>query len=69
MKSKDWHFYDCMLAISVHPSKHKKVTLNHIIFYNALYGDTNFVDRRIFFIEDSYNDNNNINDDDEVVLV
>ena len=46
-----------------------KVTLNHIIFYNALYGDTNFVDRRIFFIEDSYNDNNNINDDDEVDLL
>ena len=33
------------------------------------YGGIHFIQRRIFFIEDSYNDNNNINDDDEVDLL
>ena len=33
------------------------------------YSGTNFKHRKMFFIEDSYNDNNNINDDDEVDLV
>ena len=34
-------------------------------FYGGIY----LIHRRIFFIEDSYNDNNNINDDDEVDLL